>query len=100
MQHISSVNYQQLDDLSLLSAVLDQDELAWQELLRRFRGLIFRCSSKILGRYESVLSNETLNDVFSEVCVNLLRNNMKKLRVYDPQRGSKLGGHKHWVAHD
>jgi RNA polymerase sigma-70 factor (ECF subfamily) len=84
-----------LSDLQLLQEVLTQDELAWRELIRRFRGLIFRCITKVLCKYESVLSNEDVNEIFSDVCLNLLRNDMKKLRAYDPNRGSKLGS---WIG--
>lgn len=84
-----------LSDLELLEQVLAQDEHAWRELIRRFRGLIFRCITKVLCKYESVLSNEDVNEIFSEVCLNLLRNDMRKLRAYDPDRGSKLGS---WIG--
>jgi RNA polymerase sigma-70 factor (ECF subfamily) len=87
--------YPSLNDLDLLQEVLSQDEHAWRELIRRFRGLIYRCITKVLCKYESVLSNEDVNEIFSEVCVNLLRNDMKKLRAYDPERGSKLGS---WIG--
>ncbi len=85
----------QAEDMDLLQVVLTGDELAWRELLRRFRGLIFSCITKVLCRYESVISSEAVNEVFSDVCLNLLRNDMKKLRAYDPNKGSKLGS---WIG--
>jgi RNA polymerase sigma-70 factor (ECF subfamily) len=88
-------SYAMISDGQLLCAVLRQDEIAWRELIRRFRGLIYRCISKVLCKYESVLSNEDVNEIFSEVCFNLLRDDMKKLRAYDPNRGSKLGS---WIG--
>jgi len=91
----SSEHHMTLNDLELLERVLAQDELAWRELIRRFRSLIFRCITKVLCKYESVLSNEDVNEIFSEVCLNLLRNDMRKLRAYDPDRGSKLGS---WIG--
>lgn len=95
--HITSASrsYTTASDLSLLESVLSHDPDAWQELLSRFRGLIFRCITKVLCRYESVLSNEDVNEVFSQVCENLLRNDMRKLRRYDPERGNKLGS---WIG--
>lgn len=88
-------NYAALSDLDLLERVLLPEEIAWRELIRRFRGLIYRCITKVLCKYESVLSNEDINEIFSEVCFNLLRDDMKKLRKYDPNRGSKLGS---WIG--
>ncbi len=90
-----AARYQVISDGQLLRAVLRQDEIAWRELIRRFRGLIYRCITKVLCKYESVLSNEDVNEIFSEVCFNLLRDDMKKLRAYDPARGSKLGS---WIG--
>jgi RNA polymerase sigma-70 factor, ECF subfamily len=87
--------YAALSDGRLLDTVLSHDELAWRELIRRFRGLIYRCITKVLCKYESVLSNEDVNEIFSEACLNLLRDDMKKLRAYDPGRGSKLGS---WIG--
>jgi RNA polymerase sigma-70 factor (ECF subfamily) len=95
MRSTARPHYPSLNDLDLLQEVLSQDEHAWRELIRRFRGLIYRCITKVLCKYESVLSNEDVNEIFSEVCVNLLRNDMKKLRAYDPERGSKLGS---WIG--
>ncbi|MCA9664494.1 MAG: sigma-70 family RNA polymerase sigma factor [Myxococcales bacterium] len=89
------INFADLSDLELRDAVLAQSEGAWRELLRRFRGLIYRCITKALSKYEAVLSSEDVDEIFSEVCFNLLRNDMKKLRVYDPERGSKLGS---WIG--
>src|SRR6185295_15470431 len=31
------------------------------------------------------------NEIFGDMCFNLLRDNMRKLRAYDPARGAKLG---------
>lgn len=82
-------------DARLLEGVLTGDELAWRELLRRFRGLMYSCISKVIYRYESVVSSEAVNEIFSDVCLHLLHNDMKKLRSYDPERGSKLGS---WIG--
>jgi RNA polymerase sigma-70 factor (ECF subfamily) len=83
--------FQDATDGELLSQVLRRDEQAWAELHRRYRGLIFRCITKVTSRYESVLSNEDVAEIFADVCFNLLRDDMRKLRAYDPRRGSKLG---------
>src|SRR5262249_8173734 len=85
------VAYKTLSDLALLDCVLRRQERAWAELMRRYRGLIYRCITKVTSRYDSVLSSEVSNEIFADVCVNLLRDDMRKLRAYDADRGSKLG---------
>lgn len=90
--HVSPpVDLRALDDDHLLARVLDKDERAWRELLRRFRALVFRCITRVAARYDTVLSNEDANEIFGDVCVNLLRDDMHKLRAWDPARGSRLG---------
>ena len=84
-------NYRSLLDGPLLEAVLGNDEVAWYELIRRYRALMFRCITKVAAKYDAVLSNEDANEIFGDMCFNLLRDNMRKLRAYDPARGAKLG---------
>lgn len=86
----SALTYGKLDDLQLLDAVLAQDEKAWHEFLTRFRHLIYRCITKVLTKHVGANAAQEIEEVFSEVCLNLLRNDMKKLRAYDPQRKTKL----------
>src|SRR5260370_9305696 len=71
--------------------VLRKMQVAWNELIRRFRGLVFRCITKVAAKYDAVLSNEDVNEIFGDMCFNLLRDDMRKLRAYDPTRGAKLG---------
>jgi len=85
------IEYRALPDGRLLARVLDRDQVAWGELIRRFRGLVFRCITKVAGKYDAVLSNEDINEIFGDMCFNLLRDDMRKLRAYDPNRGAKLG---------
>jgi RNA polymerase sigma-70 factor (ECF subfamily) len=84
-------DYHVLNDDRLLQMVLHKDQEAWNELIRRFRGLVFRCITKVAAKYDAVLSNEDVNEIFGDMCFNLLRDDMRKLRAYDPNRGAKLG---------
>lgn len=90
MQAPVTTSYSTLSDQQLLDVVLGRDELAWRELLRRFRPLVFRCITKVASRYDAVLAREDVNEIFGDVCINLLRDDMRKLRLWDPNRGSKL----------
>jgi RNA polymerase sigma-70 factor (ECF subfamily) len=85
------LSYRAMLDGPLLEAVLGKDEVAWTELIRRYRALVFRCITKVAAKYDAVLSNEDANEIFGDMCFNLLRDNMRKLRAYDPARGAKLG---------
>ena len=91
--NVSDLNasYRLIPDGPLLEAVLAKDQVAWTELIRRYRALVFRCITKVAAKYDAVLSNEDANEIFGDMCFNLLRDDMRKLRAYDPARGAKLG---------
>jgi len=82
-------------DSELLRRTLRNETRAWNELVRRFRSLIFRCVTKVLGRYDSVLSSADADEVYGEVMMTLVRDRMRKLRLYDPRRGTKLSS---WIG--
>ncbi len=91
MGALAELDYRNLSDDRLLQLVVRKNQVAWRELMQRFRGLIFRCITKVAAKYDAVLSNEDANEIFGDLCFNLLRDDMRKLRAYDPARGAKLG---------
>ncbi len=82
-------------DDELLRRVLAHDGRAWSELVRRYRPVIFRCITKVLGRSSTLLTPHDCEEVFAEVLMSLVRDDMRKLRLYDPERGAKLGS---WIG--
>ena len=82
-------------DRQLLRRVLTADDRAWAELVRRYRALIYRCITKVTMRYAPGLSGADLDEIYAEVLMNLLRDDMRKLRLYNPHRGTKLSS---WVG--
>ncbi|MCG8417368.1 MAG: sigma-70 family RNA polymerase sigma factor [Proteobacteria bacterium] len=78
-------------DRKLLRLVLRGEERAWTELLRRYRSLMYRCITKTTAKYSAELSDADVDEVFAEVLIQLWRNDMSKLRQFNPDRGTKLG---------
>ena len=79
----------------LLRRVLESNDRAWSELLRRYRPLIYRCITKVTLRYAPRLGSADLDEIYADVMMNLLRDDMRKLRMYNPNRGTKLGS---WIG--
>lgn len=77
-------------DLDLLSRALENEDSAWSELLRRYRALLYRCITKAVARSGAALCEDDLDEIFGELCLNLWRDDKKKLRAYDPERGVRL----------
>lgn len=82
-------------DLELLDAVLASSERGWVELVRRYRALIYRCITKVTQRCAPRISSIDIDEIFADVLLNLLRDDMRKLRMYDPERGTKLSS---WIG--
>ena len=90
LRRVLPVSLRELSDTQLLRRVLRQDEQAWTEFMRRFRPLIFRCITKVVGRYDAVLSSADPDEIFGEVLLAIVRDDFRKLRLWDSRRGTKL----------
>jgi RNA polymerase sigma-70 factor (ECF subfamily) len=82
-------------DRELLRYVLRSDARGWAELIRRFRPLIYRCITKVTLKYAPSLSGADLDEIYADVMMQLVRDDMHKLRIYNPARGTKLGS---WIG--
>jgi RNA polymerase sigma-70 factor (ECF subfamily) len=82
-------------DRELLRHVLRSDARGWAELVRRFRPLIYRCITKVTLKYAPSLGNADLDEIYADVMMQLVRDDMHKLRIYNPSRGTKLGS---WIG--
>src|SRR5215470_522171 len=82
-------------DKELLKCVLRNDARGWSELVRRFRPLIYRCITKVTLKYAPSLSSADLDEIYADVMMQLVRDDMHKLRIYNPARGTKLGS---WIG--
>ena len=82
-------------DRELLKSVLRSDARGWAELIRRFRPLIYRCITKVTLKYSPSLGAADLDEIYADVMMQLVRDDMHKLRIYNPSRGTKLGS---WIG--
>src|SRR5882724_8070603 len=91
----ASKNPADWSDRELLKCVLRNDARAWHELVRRYRPLIYRCITKVTLKYAPSLSSADLDEIYADVMMQLVREDMHKLRIYNPARGTKLGS---WIG--
>jgi len=91
----TSKNAADWSDRELLKWVLRSDARGWAELVRRYRPLIYRCITKVTLKYAPTLSGADLDEIYADVMMQLVRDEMHKLRIYNPARGTKLGS---WIG--
>src|SRR6187549_2062956 len=68
-------------DRDLLKCVLRSDARGWAELVRRFRPLIYRCITKVTLKYSPTLGGADLDEIYADVMMQLVRDDMHKLHL-------------------
>lgn len=79
----------------LLRAVVDNKPGAWAGFYARYERLMITCIKKVLNRYTALHDDEDIEDMMNTVCLNLVKDDFRKLRIYDATRGYKLSS---WVG--
>ncbi|HUS31271.1 MAG TPA: sigma-70 family RNA polymerase sigma factor [Kofleriaceae bacterium] len=95
LARVTSKNPADWTDRELLKWVLRSDARGWAELVRRYRPLIYRCITKVTLKYAPSLGSADLDEIYADVMMQLVREDMHKLRIYNPARGTKLGS---WIG--
>src|SRR5262249_57542049 len=91
----ASKNPADWSDRELLKCVLRNDPRAWNELVRRYRPLIYRCITKVTLKYALSLSSADLDEIYADVMMQLVRVDMHKLPIYNAPPATKLAT---WTA--
>jgi RNA polymerase sigma-70 factor (ECF subfamily) len=83
------------DETLLLEGLLQDDPGCWSRFFVRYDRLIYRCITRVTARFPGVIGQDDVREIYANVVVNLLHRDKKKLRTFDPSRGSKLGS---WIG--
>lgn len=83
------------NDEILVAGMLRNHPAAWSAFVTRFERLVLRCISKVTRRFAAVVSQDDVREIAATFYVSILANDMKKLRSFDPARGSKLSS---WIG--
>ena len=79
----------------LLQRLLRGDSSAWNDFCRRYESLVVGCVLRVLRRYGASFTQADLADLVAEVWLTLLRDDCRKLRLYDAGRGYRLSS---WIG--
>ena len=77
-------------DEELIAGMLASDPAAWRDFQAKYDRLIMRCIAKVTGRFASMPSQDAVREVYANLYVSLLGNDMHKLRTFDPARGNRF----------
>ncbi|MBW2734599.1 MAG: sigma-70 family RNA polymerase sigma factor [Deltaproteobacteria bacterium] len=79
----------------LLDDVLRGHGVAWESFQRHYEGLVRACIRKALCRYHAEHSHDDVEDLTADTWYLLLKDDKKKLRLFDPKRGVRLSS---WIG--
>lgn len=87
--------YDALSDDELVQAVLAREPAAWPTFFARYERLVIGCVRKVMIRWGASFNEEDLEDLVSVTALNIVKDDYKKLRAFDPKRGYKLSS---WIG--
>lgn len=76
-------------DAALVARLCRDEERAWREFNDRFANVIYGCIHRVLGRFSGT-NQEDAREIYATLCVQLLAHDKRKLRTFEPERGSRL----------
>jgi RNA polymerase sigma-70 factor (ECF subfamily) len=77
-------------DEELIAGLVTNDPAAWRTFQKKYDALIVRCISKVTRRFASRVSQDDVREIYANLYVSLLGNDMHKLRTFDPERGNRF----------
>ncbi len=79
----------------LVARLLQDDPAAWRTFTSEFSRVIVGSIRRVLTRFTKVTNDHDVDEVYARFCFELLANDRRKLRRFDPEKGGSLGT---WVG--
>jgi RNA polymerase sigma-70 factor (ECF subfamily) len=71
--------------------LLDNDEGAWRTFHERYYRTLFCVIQRVTRRFPQLTGTDHLQEIFASLCLQLLNDDKRRLRSFDPQRGTPFG---------
>ena len=79
------------DDATLIRSLLANDEDAWRIFHERYSRQLLGVISRVTRRFPQLTGTDHLEEIYGSLCLRLLKDDKRRLRSFDPQRGTPLG---------
>ena len=77
-------------EMDLVARLLRDEPAAWRFFTTEYSRVIIGCIRRVLARFTRVTSDHDVDEVYARFCFELLANDRKKLRRFDPEKGGRL----------
>ena len=82
-------------DVALVAGLVAGDDGAWRTFQQRYDRLIYRCITRITGRFATRLATDDVAEIYATLLLSLVANDKHKLRSFDPCRGNRFSS---WIG--
>jgi RNA polymerase sigma-70 factor, ECF subfamily len=79
-----------LEDAALVAALIAGDDRAWRLFHERHSSTMLDAITGVRNRFPHIIGADDVRDIYAELCLQLLGNDKRRLRQFDPARGTSL----------
>lgn len=80
-----------LDEAALIPSLLSNDERAWRTFHQVYQSRLQGAISRVTRRFPQLSSVDHVDEIYGTLCLRLLSDDKRRLRSFDPSRGTPLG---------
>jgi RNA polymerase sigma-70 factor, ECF subfamily len=80
-----------LDEATLIPSLLSDDERAWRTFHELYSSRLLGAISRVTRRFRELEGTDHASDIYGSLCLRLLSDDKRRLRSFDPGRGTPLG---------
>jgi RNA polymerase sigma-70 factor, ECF subfamily len=78
-------------DATLIEGLLQNEEEAWRVFHERFSRQLLGVISRVTRRFPQLTGTDHLEEIYGSLCLRLLKDDKRRLRTFDPTRGTAFG---------
>ena len=78
-------------DAELVPDLLVGDENAWRLFHSRYAGRLQSVISQVTRRFPQLAAADHIDEIYGTLCLQLLSDDKRRLKSFDPERGTPLG---------
>lgn len=79
------------DDATLILRLLSNDEDAWRVFHELYSRQLLGVISRVTRRFPQLTGTDHLEEIYGSLCLHLLKDDKRRLRSFDPVRGTPFG---------
>jgi RNA polymerase sigma-70 factor, ECF subfamily len=80
-----------LDEATLIPSLLSNDERAWRTFHQVYQSRLHGAISRVTRRFPQLSGADHVDEIYGTLCLRLLSDDKRRLRSFDPGRGTPLG---------